>query len=72
MTETTIPTTKDRRRSRVGVAALSLAAGAMLGIAGTVLATADDGVPARPTVVQRLAVDQPVVPRRWSRVLLPA
>ena len=59
MTDTTISTTNGRRRSRTGVAALSLAAGAMLGIAGTVLANVDDGAPGRPAVVQRLAVDQP-------------
>jgi hypothetical protein len=59
MTETNIPTRNDRRRGRTGVAALSLTAGAMLGIAGTVLATADAGAPTRPTVVQRLAADQP-------------
>ena len=59
MTETTIPTTTSRTRGRVGVAALSLAVGATLGITGTVLATSDNGVPVRPTIVQRLAVDRP-------------
>jgi hypothetical protein len=58
MTETTIPITTDRRRSRAGVAALSLAAGAVLGIAGTVLATPNDDHSARPTIVERSAVDQ--------------
>jgi hypothetical protein len=59
VTEVTIPTTTNRTRARVGVAALSLAAGAMLGITGTVLATSNDGVPVRPAIVQRLAVDRP-------------
>lgn len=58
MTETTIPTTF-RKHSGVRVAALSLAVGSGLGIAGTVLATRDDNVPARPAVVQRLDLDQP-------------
>ena len=59
MTQMTIPTTTDRRRNRAGVAALSLAVGAMLGITGTVLATSNSDVPVRPTVVQRLAVYPP-------------
>jgi hypothetical protein len=59
MTEISIPTTTDRRRGRAGVAVLSLAAGAMFGIAGTVLATADGDDPVRPAVVQRLTVDRP-------------
>jgi hypothetical protein len=58
MTGTTIPITTDRRRTHAGVAALSLAAGALLGIAGTVLATSDDD-PVRPAVVERLGVEQP-------------
>jgi hypothetical protein len=59
MTETSLPTTTDQRRGRAGVAVLSLAAGALFGIAGTVLATDDNDVPVRPTVVQRLTVDRP-------------
>ena len=59
MTETSIRTTTDQRRGRAGVAVLSLAAGAMFGIAGTVLATEDDAASVRPTVVQRLTVDRP-------------
>ncbi len=59
MTETTIPTTTFRTHRGVRVAALSLVVGAGLGIAGTVLATRDDGVPARPAVVQRQDLDQP-------------
>lgn len=59
MTETSLPTTTDQRRGRAGVAVLSLAAGAILGIAGTVLATDDNDLPVRPTVVQRLTVDRP-------------
>lgn len=57
MTESTIPITTNRRRSRAGVAVLSLAAGAVLGIAGTVLATPNDDQAVRPTIVRRLAVD---------------
>ena len=59
MTETTISTTTDRRRGRAGVAALWLAAGATLGIAGTVLATVDDETSRPPTVVQPLSVNHP-------------
>ena len=59
MSETNISTRYDRRRGSARVAALSLAAGTMLGIAGTVLATADAGAPTPPKVVQRLAADQP-------------
>ena len=59
MTETSILTTTDHRRGRAGVAVLSLAAGAMFGIAGTVWATDDGDHPVRATVVQRLTVDRP-------------
>ena len=59
MTELTIPTTINRNRGRIGVAALSLAAGAALGIAGTVLATGDGNAPARPALVQPHVADQP-------------
>ncbi len=52
MTEFAIPTTMNRNRGRAGVAALSLAVGAVLGITGTVLATSDGTGATRPTVVQ--------------------
>jgi hypothetical protein len=66
MTETTIPTTTFRQHSGTRVAALSLAFGAALGVAGTVLATGGDDVPARPAVVEPMDLDQPASSRDAS------
>ena len=72
MTETHISTRNDRRRGSVGVAALSLAAGTMLGIAGTVLATADAGAADVADSRPAPGCGPAVVARRWERVRLPA